>query len=232
MRRLQELRRIIQEECDHLLLRKERLKEEVGASLHWFNANQRGILLPRHAPAACSNREEQEVDVKQQPFRAWSLDMLNGLADLDQLINAGDQLIGDGGGGGHSACAWNSPARRQSSEKTPPTVDGVDQRREMASSPSASTGLFHPFCSGSLEFDEMISGGTGTVGFGGSSVGFGGVDAWTQVPCCEELEAQCETLSSIAMAYKVLGHVIYCSLYPGIWSNWNICDNKFGKLPL
>ena len=30
VRRLQELRRIIQEECDHLLLRKERLKEEVG----------------------------------------------------------------------------------------------------------------------------------------------------------------------------------------------------------
>ncbi len=35
MRRLQELRRIIQEECDSLLLRKERLREEVGLLATW-----------------------------------------------------------------------------------------------------------------------------------------------------------------------------------------------------
>lgn len=45
VKRLQELRRIIQEECDHLLLRKERLKEEVGGH---------GQQLWCHAPSAGS----------------------------------------------------------------------------------------------------------------------------------------------------------------------------------
>ena len=31
-----------------------------------------------------------------------------------------------------------------------------------------------------------------------------GVDAWTQVPCFGEIEVQSDTLSAIAMAYKVL----------------------------
>ena len=43
VRRLQELRRYIQEECDHLLLKKERLKEEVGQ--HSVN--------PWHAEQSC-----------------------------------------------------------------------------------------------------------------------------------------------------------------------------------
>ena len=34
VRRLQDLRRYIQEECDQLLLRKERLREEVADTVH------------------------------------------------------------------------------------------------------------------------------------------------------------------------------------------------------
>merc|ERR1719192_3264833 len=40
VRRLQELRRYIQEECDQLLLRKERLREEVSSSLHHPHATK------------------------------------------------------------------------------------------------------------------------------------------------------------------------------------------------
>ena len=46
VRRLQELRRYIQEECDHLLLKKERLKEEVGQHYdHLWHAEQSSMSL-------------------------------------------------------------------------------------------------------------------------------------------------------------------------------------------
>ena len=56
MRRLQELRRYIQEECDQLLLRKERLREEVSASLHHPHATKQ----PTHHGKG--HRVEEEVE--------------------------------------------------------------------------------------------------------------------------------------------------------------------------
>jgi len=51
VRQLQELRRYIQEECDQLLLKKERLKEEVGtrclaSSSLWLNGGKRSSMSP------------------------------------------------------------------------------------------------------------------------------------------------------------------------------------------
>ena len=58
VRRLQELRRYIQEECDHLLLRKERLKEEVV----WHA----GFSYSYHGPlpsAFCLHPNDEKTDV-------------------------------------------------------------------------------------------------------------------------------------------------------------------------
>ena len=59
VRRLQELRRYIQEECDQLLLRKERLKEEVVwhaehnyASLEGHLMSHKSLIFPHHKRGA------------------------------------------------------------------------------------------------------------------------------------------------------------------------------------
>ena len=59
VRRLQELRRYIQEECDQLLLRKERLREEVSASLHHPHATKH---QPTHHGKGHRVEEEEEVE--------------------------------------------------------------------------------------------------------------------------------------------------------------------------
>jgi hypothetical protein len=74
VRRLQELRRIIQEECDSLLLRKERLKEEVGLVGPWSLRDQQHPL-----PVAYSQQDHMDVwagrhDPPDQPDQrhAWA----------------------------------------------------------------------------------------------------------------------------------------------------------------
>ena len=58
VRRLQELRRYIQEECDQLLLRKERLREEVSSSLHHPHATKQST----HHGKGHRVEEEEEVE--------------------------------------------------------------------------------------------------------------------------------------------------------------------------
>ena len=140
-------------------------------------------------------------------FRAWSLDMLDG-ASTELLAEAGHSVGARG-----STTAWNSPTRG----------------KVVACCHGTSTATFG---SGSLEYDELVQdllalgeqGGAGlqkkdawkegTQGVGNAQQheqgGGGGAeggqrDAWTQVPSFGESDVQTDTLSSIAMAYKVLG---------------------------
>ena len=62
VRRLQELRRYIQEECDQLLLRKERLREEVSSSLHHPHATKQASH--HHGKGHRVTEEEEEVMVR------------------------------------------------------------------------------------------------------------------------------------------------------------------------
>jgi len=222
VRRLQELRRIIQEECDSLLLRKERLKEEVGQSFSiWFNSTWPAMQNP-----AASSRIHPANRMK--GFRAWSLDMLDG-ASTELLAEAGDTVGVHG-----STTAWNSPTRG----------------KVVACCHGTSTATFG---SGSLEYDELVQdllalGEQGGAGLqkkdawkdgaqvlgnaqeqqqdGGEGAEGGQRDAWTQVPSFGESDVQTDTLSSIAMAYKVLGANILhrAMLY--------IKENSTLKLPL
>ena len=71
VRRLQELRRYIQEECDQLLLRKERLKEEVvlhavpnyAALDGLMSFNSLDISLRKSGPGSGMAEEEPQVSV-------------------------------------------------------------------------------------------------------------------------------------------------------------------------
>ena len=74
VRRLQELRRYIQEECDHLLLRKERLKEEVvwhagnsyNYSYHGPLSSDRSYvnIYPNHEKTDVWHTESKKLDQK------------------------------------------------------------------------------------------------------------------------------------------------------------------------
>ena len=175
VRRLQELRRIIQEECDSLLLRKERLREEVCQAV-WLNnpwlAHQR---LPAGATAAGHGDGSKQLDTTGcgelgttatggcggagcTAFRAWSLDMLDGLTGLDRLAHlTGTNRLGDqdgwaGEGVGERECAQPGAVPRHQACRRPAAGDHgeLTQTIIVNCTPSEPSKDISDFCSASV----------------------------------------------------------------------------------
>ena len=189
VRRLQELRRIIQEECDHLLLKKERLKEEVGQSLSLWCKNT-WSLGSDPEPGA---QEGQALTDNQPTFQTWSLDMLNG---IDELSVLDDHRMED------RACA----STNHEAEKARATNHWAE--KALATNHAAEKALAADHGTA-----RVINGQGAGFGLEKAATGFGLVegccDAWTQVPSCDDLEIQSDTLASIATAYKVVVSLFY-----------------------
>ena len=208
VRRLQELRRIIQEECDNLLLKKERLREEVCQSL-WFNnpwmvageqtsgLDQQASGFGQHTSGldlqtSCLGEKTTGFGLKGfglgtmdctatdgANFKTWSLDMLDGITDVEQLV---------GGGGGFNPlaeCPRGTRACKSDNHiyrKDNPTHESMKEKAFVAPIASSYGG------------GVMVDGGV---------LAEGRNDAWTQIPHCTEAEIHEDNVHAIATAYKV-----------------------------
>ena len=195
---MQDLRRIIQEECDQLLLRKERLKEEVGFSLS-FNPSWEGdtflgtpFLEVGLGNLALGDGCKEEEPVPPSPptgARTWSWDWL-------------DQEEKDGEDKSTVFRAWgvNKPLGAEGSARSSRsrTRTGVGTVREKM---VEGLDLMKRRFGDGLSREESADGLS-------SHVVSGCTDACTQIPSCDELEIQTEAVAALATAYKVVDWIV------------------------